>query len=248
MKIISWNVNGLRSVVRKNFLDSIEEINPDVICLQEVKGAESDINIPENIPVGYSAYFNTATKKGYSGVAVFSKVKPLSVEKPSFSERFDTEGRILKLNYRNFSIINIYIPHGGREKENLEYKMAVYESLIGYIESIKDINIILCGDFNIAHSEIDLARPKNNKNNIMFTPEERNLLDKLISIGFTDSFRYKYPESVSYTWWPYYRNARERNIGWRIDYIFTSKNVQILNASILTETRGSDHCPICLDI
>lgn len=244
MKIISWNVNGLRSVCRKGFLESVESINPDVICLQEIKGTEDVLNISNLIPPNYYINFNCALKKGYSGVAILSKNEPLLTEKVMMLDRFNNEGRILRSQSNTFDIINLYIPHGGRKKENLSYKIEVYNHLLKYLTEIKDRDIILCGDFNIAHEEIDLARPKGNKNNIMFTPEERDLIDKIISLGFVDSFRKYNPGKVKYSWWPYYANARERNIGWRIDYIFTSSGIKVNEAFILNEILGSDHCPI----
>jgi len=246
MKILSWNVNGLRSIIRKNFLPWFEKTAPEILCLQEIKAQPQQL--PKNIvkPEGYFPFFNSATKAGYSGLLIYSKIKPLKLEVKLGIKRFDNEGRFLRLDYPNFSLINLYLPHGGRGKENLNYKLTVYELLLKYLKPLKNKNVILIGDFNIAHEEIDLARPKQNKNNIMFTPEERKQFDKLIDLGFTDTFRKFHPEGNHYTWWPYFTNARERNLGWRIDYAFVSKSLMLnlKKAFILSEVKGSDHCPI----
>lgn len=250
MKIVSWNVNGIRAVYKKGFLEWLEKTNADIVCLQEIKiqteSLPSDLASPKN----YYSFFNFADKKGYSGVAVYVRKKPLSIEKKLGIGRFDIEGRILKLEFPNFLLINIYLPHGGRQKENLDYKLEVYKYLLNYLKKIKNKNIILIGDFNIAHQEIDLARPKSNKDNIMFTPAERKQIDRIIGLGFIDTFRKFYKDNGHYTWWPYGFNARQRNLGWRIDYAFTSKNLtpKLKNAFILNKVPGSDHCPIGIEI
>ena len=249
MKIISWNVNGLRSVYKKGFLKQIEEIKADIFCLQEIKLNKQFL--PDLVkPKGYFSFFNLALKKGYSGVAVFSKQKPLAIEEKLGLKRFDEEGRILKLDYLDFILINIYFPHGGRQKENLDYKLKVYKKFLNYLDKIKNKKVIVVGDFNIAHKEIDLARPKGNQNNIMFTKKEREQIDKIIKLGFIDTFRKFHKEGGHYTWWQWLNNARERNLGWRIDYIFTSKklNSGLKGASILSDIKGSDHCPIGIEI
>jgi len=245
MKIVSWNVNGLRAVYRKNFLNFVREENPDILCLQEIKANESQIP-KEAKPEGYSLYLNPAEKKGYSGVAVYTKEKPLKIELKTGFERFDGEGRLLLLDFGKFTLANLYFPHGGRKKENLGYKLEVYEYFLDYAKRFSDKKAILIGDFNIAREEIDLARPKQNKNNIMFTLEERQRLEKLISLGFIDTFRKLNPEKVQYTWWPYFANARERNLGWRIDYAFASGKIfpYVKESFILDKVPGSDHCPI----
>ncbi|MFA5926646.1 MAG: exodeoxyribonuclease III [Patescibacteria group bacterium] len=251
MKIVTWNVNGLRSVYKKGFLEWLSKEDADVVCLQEIKVGE------DVIPAGlknidrYHAFFNCAAKPGYAGVAVYTKKKPKNVSRPSFSDRFDQEGRILELEFDDFNLINLYLPHGGRQKENLEYKLDCYRHLQRYLSEEQNRNVVLAGDFNIAHGEIDLARPKQNKDNIMFTPEERAQLDELISIGFIDSFRHFRPDGAGYyTWWPYMADARTRNLGWRIDYIFVSKtlSVSVSGASILSDVLGSDHCPLGIDL
>jgi len=250
MKIISWNVNGLRSVYKNDFLRWLEESNADIVCLQEIKVQENQL--PEELlkPEGYYSYFSSANKKGYSGVAIYTKNKPLRVEKSLGLSRFDQEGRFLRLDYPDFSLLNIYLPHGGRQKENLEYKLKVYSTLFDYLGKIRNKQTILIGDFNVAHREIDLARPKQNKNSIMFTPEERAKIDNLINLGFTDSFRFFHKGSGHYSWFPYGFNARKRNLGWRIDYALVSKDLKarIKNSFILKEIVGSDHCPILVEI
>lgn len=265
MKIISWNVNGLRAVYKnlslrsrtllpkgskRNFLKWLQKSKADIVCLQEIKALSEQLQ-PELIkPKNYYSYFNSAVKKGYSGVAVYAKEKPIKIERKIGMKRFDEEGRILKLEYPNFVLINLYLPHGGRQKENLDYKLKVYKKLFNYLKKFGNKKIIIAGDFNIAHQEIDLARPKQNKNNIMFTSRERKQIDKIIKLGFTDTFRKFHKKGGQYTWWPYFVNARERNLGWRIDYIFTSKILipKLKKAFILSKIKGSDHCPIGIEM
>lgn len=250
MKIVSWNVNGIRAIYKKGFLDWLITINADIVCLQEIRAQKEEIPADLLEPKDYHSYFNQSLKKGYAGVAVYTKQKPLKVEYKLGLKKFDEEGRILKLKYFDFTIINLYLPHGGRQKENLDYKLKVYKYLFNYLKRIKDKNVILIGDFNIAHQEIDLARPKQNQNNIMFTLEERKQITKIIDLGFTDSFRKFNKEGKNYTWWPYFVNARERNLGWRIDYAFVSKKIipKLKSTLILNKVMGSDHCPIGIEI
>ena len=254
MKIISWNVNGIRSAHKKGFWKSVETINPDIVCLQEIKAQKN--NLEELFPTGlfttpqYHFYSNPANKPGYSGVAVLTKKQPVSIKDRLILSRFDEEGRILELKYPEFTLINLYIPHGGRIKENLPYKLEVYNQLLKHLKEIKETNIILTGDFNIAHTEMDLARPKENRNNTMFTPEERDKISELLSMGFVDSFRKFDNKNGGYTWWPYAYEARERNLGWRLDYIFVSRafSSKLKSAFILPGVRGSDHCPVGIEI
>lgn len=250
MFLATWNVNGIRSVYQKGFLESAEKIGADIICLQEIK-AEED-KIPEGVARmdGYFAYFNPAEKKGYAGTAIISKTKPEKISKKIGFEKFDSEGRFLRLDFEDFILINIYLPHGGRQKENLDYKLEVYKFLFDYLKKLKNKNVILAGDFNVAHNEIDLARPKQNRKNIMFTAEERVQLDKIESLNFVDSFRKFNQEGGNYTWWPYMANARERNLGWRIDYVFVSEKLapDLKSAFILNKILGSDHCPAGINI
>lgn len=250
MKIISWNVNGLRAVYKKNFWDWFKKTKADIICLQEIKAHPEQLT-PELVkPKGYYSYFNPASKKGYSGVAIYTKKEPLKVEYKLGMKRFDQEGRILKLEYPNFTLFNLYLPQGGRQKENMGYKLEVYTHLLNYLKRNKNKKIILIGDFNIAHEEIDLARPKQNQKNTMFTPKERKQIDKIIDLGFTDTFRKFHKQAGQYTWWPWLAKARLRNMGWRIDYVFTSKSLtpKLKNAFILSEVRGSDHCPVGVEM
>lgn len=250
MKIISWNVNGLRAIYKKNFLQMLEDIKPDILCLQEIKIQKDQV--PTNLlnDSNHLNYFNFGTRKGYAGVAVFTKIKPLKVISKIELERFDKEGRSLILEFPEFILFNLYLPHGGREKENLEYKIEVYDYLLKFLKKYKEKKVILTGDFNVAHKEIDLARPKDNKNNIMFTLEERSRLDKLIELGLVDTFRCFNGDGGNYTWWPYYRNCRERNLGWRIDYIFVSRKTagNLKDAFILKNIPSSDHCPVGVEI
>ncbi len=250
MKIISWNVNGVRSVYKHGFSMWLSKSRADIVCLQEIKAQKEQI--PEKLfsSEGYHLYFHQAEKKGYSGVAVLAKKEPLQISYNLGLERFDKEGRLIHLRYKNFSFINVYMPHGGRFKENLIYKLESYKNLFRYLRGLKDKNIIIAGDFNIAHEEIDLARPDSNKSNIMFTPEERKQLDTLISDGFVDTFRKFHKEGGKYTWWPYMAKARERNLGWRIDYIFVSNSLsqKLKNSFIFNDVLGSDHCPLGVEM
>lgn len=250
MKILSWNVNGLRAVYKRNFLKWLEATKAEIVCLQEIKIQQ--VQLPPDLinPKDYFSYFSFAIKKGYSGLAVYAKEKPIEVKDKLGLKRFDEEGRFLELKYPEFTLINIYLPHGGRGKEKLGYKLEAYDQLLNYLEKIKKERVILIGDFNIAHQAIDLARPKENQNNIMFSPAERRKIDKIIELGFTDTFRKFYPMGGHYSWWPYGFEARERNLGWRIDYAFIAEALSqnLKNAFILKEVRGSDHCPIGADL
>ncbi|HHD92539.1 MAG TPA: exodeoxyribonuclease III [Candidatus Portnoybacteria bacterium] len=250
MKILSWNVNGLRAIYRKGFLSWLGKSQADIVCLQEIKAQKEQL--PEEIikPKGYYTYFNSAQRKGYSGTAIFSKEKPRKIKTILGLEKFDNEGRIIKATYKNFILINLYLPHGGRQKENLEYKLEVYRELLSFLKNNRNEKIIITGDFNIAHQEIDLARPKQNKNNIMFTSEEKKQISEIIDLGFIDTFRKFHQEEENYTWWPYAFSARERNLGWRIDYIFISRKLlnNLKDAFILKDIKGSDHCPVGIEI
>ncbi|MFA5157916.1 MAG: exodeoxyribonuclease III [Patescibacteria group bacterium] len=249
MKIISWNVNGIRSAIKQGFWDWFNKTNADIVCLQELKINSEDFD-DLDLPKGYFITTNFADKKGYSSLAVFSKVVPLITKLGLGDHRFDHEGRYLELDFGDFILINIYLPHGGRQKENLEYKLSAYQKLFVRLRQLKNKKVIIIGDFNIAHTELDLARPKNNKNNIMFTEDERRQLDKIIKFGFVDSFRKYHPEGGHYTWWPWIADCRSRNLGWRIDYAFVSESIkkEIACASISSNIFGSDHAPIELNI
>ncbi|MCK5452306.1 MAG: exodeoxyribonuclease III [Candidatus Aenigmarchaeota archaeon] len=250
LSILSWNVNGIRSVNRNGFIKFLKEHSPDILCIQEIKSDKKDIPPELTSSFIYKTYWNPAEKKGYSGTAIFTKEKPIKVEYNLGMERFDKEGRSIMIEYPEFILFNLYLPHGGREKENIPYKLDAYTHLLKKIKNIKEKPIILCGDFNVAHKEIDLERPKDNMNNTMFTHEERKCIGSIIKESFTDTFRMFNKEGKNYTWWPYMKSLRERNIGWRIDYIFVSDNLKskVKNAFILKEVKGSDHCPVGIDI
>lgn len=250
MKIISWNVNGLRAAYRKDFLKSFKKIKGDVFCLQELR-AEFD-QIPEELKEikGYKSFFNPSQlKKGHSGTAIYTLVEPEKVSYEIGWEKFDKEGRVIRLDFKDFVLFNLYMPQGGRKKENFPHKFESYDYLIKYLKKIKK-PFIITGDFNIAHKEIDLARPKDNKNNTGFTPEERERIEELVDMGLVDSFREFNKEGGNYTWWSNFNQARERNIGWRIDYFFVSKDLKkkMKDSFILPKVYGSDHCPIGIEI
>ena len=251
MQILSWNVNGIRAVYRKNFLGWLTRSLADIVCLQEIKAQEDQIPPDLLAPADYLVYVNPARRKGYAGTLIYTKQKPNKIKTNWNLKRFNSEGRILELHYPRFILINLYLPHGGRQKENLDYKLQVYQCLLRHLKRLKDKKVVLIGDFNIAHQEIDLARPKDNQNNTMFTSLEREQIDKIIALGFTDTFRKLHRKGGShYTWWPYFYNARSRNLGWRIDYAFISRPLapRLKKAFILPKVIGSDHCPIGIEI
>ena len=254
MKIITWNVNGLRSVWQKGFLAFVSQTKPDILCLQEIKIQPEQLEKLE-VPKGYCLFSNCAQRKGYSGVAIYlnkscARSHLAQIENSLGLDRFDDEGRFLQLKFPKFTLINLYLPHGGRQKENLDYKLKVYDFLLKRLARRKNRPLILAGDFNVAHQEIDLARPRQNQNNIMFTPAERKQLDDLITLGFIDTFRVLNPEGGHYTWWPYFADARKRNLGWRIDYCFVSKLLlpRLKKSFILSKVLGSDHCPVGVEL
>lgn len=251
-KIISWNVNGLRAVYKKgNFADVLKE-DPDILCLQETKSTPDQLPAEIKDPSGYHSYFHFPTqKKGYSGVAIYSKAKPLKVSRDLGIEAFDQEGRLIAAQYKDFTLINCYFPNGGGAPERLRYKLDFYDYFLEYIDKLreKQPNILFCGDVNVAHKPIDLARPKENVNYIGFLPIERAWMDKLVSHGWVDIFRHFYPDKAeAYTYWDMKSFARERNIGWRIDYFFSSTEMlkRVESIEILDEVMGSDHCPVKL--
>ena len=252
MKILSWNVNGLRSVHRKGFLDWLTEVQPDIFCAQEVKANPDQLDEKLRLIDGYYSYFNPAEKKGYSGVAIYTKVKPKSVDYGIGIEKFDNEGRILIADYGWFVLFNIYFPNGRRSEERLMYKMEFYEAFLKYVDVLhrKGRNIIVTGDFNTAHKEIDLARPKPNAGTSGFLPMEREWMGKFIAKGFVDTFRIFDQSPDNYTYWDQISRARERNVGWRIDYFFVNDITQkrVTSASIFHQIMGSDHCPIQLEV
>lgn len=249
MKLISWNVNGLRAVYNKNFKEIFESLDADIFCIQETKMQEGQLVVEFD---GYEKFFNSAVRKGYSGTAVFSKIKPISVSYGIGIEEFDNEGRVITLEYDKFYLVNCYTPNSQRELTRLEYRMQWEDNFRTYLKNLDDIKpVILCGDLNVAHEEIDLKNPKTNRGNAGFTDEEREKFSKLLESGFIDSFRYLYPEKTDcYSWWSYMGRAREKNIGWRIDYFVVSKKAKtnIIDSKIHQEIYGSDHCPVELDI
>ena len=253
MKLISWNVNGLRASVNKGFKEFFEEIQADVFCIQETKMQVEQLNIIiESIFQGYHQYWNSAEKKGYSGTAIFTKKEPISVKYGLGIEEHDKEGRLITLEYDNFYIVNCYTPNSKRELERLPYRMIWEDEVRKYLISLDKIKpVIYCGDLNVAHKEIDLKNDKANIGNSGFTYEERDKMTELLKSGFIDTFRYKYPEKDdAYTWWSYMGRAREKNIGWRIDYFIVSNRIKekIEDAKIHSNILGSDHCPVELDI
>ncbi len=249
MKLISWNVNGLRAAVTKGFMESFNELDADIFCLQETKLQPDQISL--ELP-GYEQYWNSAVKKGYSGTAVFTRIKPLSVTNGIGIEEHDQEGRVITAEYENFYLVCCYTPNSQRELARLEYRMTWEDAFRNYLlELDKKKPVILCGDLNVAHQEIDLKNPKTNRKNACFSDEERAKMTELLESGFTDTFRHLYPDAIEeYSWWSYMGKARERNTGWRIDYFITSKRLddKIQEAKIHQQIFGSDHCPVELVI
>ena len=249
MKIISWNVNGLRAVIKKGFLDFFEKQKADIFCIQETKCQDGQVELEFD---GYKSYWNSAEKKGYSGTAIFTKEEPLSVKYGIGIEEHDKEGRVITLEFKNFYMVNIYTPNSKRELERLDYRCVWEDEIRKYLLNLnKTKPVIMCGDLNVAHKEIDLKNPKTNHNNAGFTDEEREKMTQLLEAGFTDTFRYLYPDMENqYSWWSYMGHAREKNVGWRIDYFIVSNDIRknIKDAYIYPEIMGSDHCPVGLSI
>lgn len=249
MKFISWNVNGLRACVQKGFLDFFNSIDADFFCIQESKlqAGQIDLDLP-----GYHQYWNCAEKKGYSGTAIFAKNEPLSVSYGIGIDEHDKEGRVITLEYDNFYLVTCYTPNSQNELKRLPYRMQWEDDFREYLKTLDAKKpVVLCGDLNVAHNEIDLKNPKNNRKNAGFSDEERSKMTELLSSGFTDTFRYFYPDAEGiYSWWSYRFKAREKNAGWRIDYFITSKRIndKLKKAAIHTDVLGSDHCPVEVDI
>lgn len=250
VKITTWNVNGYRAVLRKKALDWIPEVDPDVLCLQETKLQLDQINDDEAQIEGYQATWNSAERKGYSGVVTFHKEQPLNTEKGIGIEKFDGEGRVIRSQYEDFHLYNIYFPNGGQGNKRVPFKLEFYEELLHICDDLhrENANIIITGDFNTAHNEIDLANPKANEKNTGFLPEEREWIDKYLEHNFVDAYRELYPERIQYTWWTYRYNARENNIGWRLDYFLVSEELmkRVEDVVVHSEIMGSDHCPVSL--
>ncbi|WP_078694539.1 exodeoxyribonuclease III [Cetobacterium ceti] len=245
MKLTSWNVNGLRAIVGKNFLDYFKESNSDIFCLQETKLQEGQIDLN---PEGYYSYWNYAVKKGYSGTAVFTKIKPISVTYGLNIEEHDQEGRVITLEFDDFYLVNVYTPNSQTELARLDYRMTWDDAFRNHLVELKNKKgVVVCGDLNVAHKEIDLKNPKTNKKNAGFTQEERDKFSELLNAGFIDTFRYFHPDTIEvYSWWSYRFSARSKNAGWRIDYFLASENMKdrLLEANIKTDILGSDHCPV----
>ncbi len=249
MKMISWNVNGLRACVTKGFKDFFNSIDADIFSIQETKLQEGQIDFA---PEGYFAYWNYAEKKGYSGVAVFTKKEPISVFYGMGIDEHDHEGRLITLEFEDFYHITAYVPNSQDKLARIDYRMKWEDDILDYMKKLEEKKpVILCGDLNVAHNEIDLKNPKTNRKNAGFSDEERGKFTKLINSGFTDTFRYFYPDKEGiYSWWSYRANARKNNAGWRIDYFIVSEslNDRLVDAKIYTEIMGSDHCPVELEI
>ena len=248
MKLISWNVNGLRAILGKGFSEFFSKIDADIFCLQETKIQEGQVEIEYE---RYYQYFNYAEKKGYSGTAIFTKIKPINVSYGIGKEEHDKEGRVITLEFEKFYLVNIYVPNSKRELERLDYRMIWEDEIRKYLNRLNETKpVIMCGDLNVAHEEIDLKNPKTNTHSAGFTKEERSKMTELLNSGFIDTFRYRYPEKIEYSWWSYMGHAREKNIGWRIDYFVVSEILKdkIVDAKIHDDIYGSDHCPVELDI
>lgn len=249
MKIISWNVNGIRAVLKKGFADFVHKSNPDILCLQETKAHPDQVD--KMLDNYEHHYWNSADKKGYSGTAVFSKIKPLKVVYGGGLEEGETEGRVITLEYDKFYLVNVYTPNSKRGLERLDYRQKWDKAFLKYLKELeKEKPVVLCGDLNVAHKEIDLARPKNNKKNAGFTEEERKGMDNYVKAGFVDTFRMFTEEGGHYSWWSYMFNSRAKDIGWRIDYFIVSEKLKskVENSRILKMVMGSDHAPVELKI
>jgi len=252
MKLLSWNVNGIRAVARKGFYDWFHAYKPDILCIQETKAWPEQLEEGLRHPPGYHAYFDWGEGKGYSGTVTYTKKKPLAHSRGLGVEAYDHEGRTTVTEFEDFVLFNIYFPNGKKNDERLAYKMGFYDAFLEKADGFvaKGKNVVVCGDFNTAHKEIDLARPKSNENVSGFLPVERAWLDKLVAHGYVDTLREFHPEPELYSWWDLKSRARERNVGWRIDYFFVNKAFRshLKDAFILSSVQGSDHCPVGIEI
>lgn len=248
MKLFSWNVNGLRAATKKGFLDFFHEVDADIFAIQETKMQEEQKEFDlEN----YYEYWNCADKKGYSGTLIYTKHKPLNVIYGIDGEKYNDEGRLITLEYEKFYFVTVYVPNSQRELTRLDYRMIFEDEFRNYLVKLdKEKPVIVCGDLNVAHTEIDLKNPDANQKNAGFTIEERTKFQKLLDAGFTDTFRYLYPDTIKYTWWSYMFKARQNNIGWRIDYFLISNRLKdaLVDAEIHTDILGSDHCPVSIEL
>ena len=253
LKILCWNINGVRAATRKGFLGWLYKESPDILCLQETKANPEQLDKDLRDPHGYHAYWNYPGQgKGYSGVAIFTKEKPIKVQNGFGIPEFDTEGRTIVAEYPEYTLFNVYFPNGKKDETRLKYKMDFYEAFLQVVDSLKARGgkLIICGDFNTAHNEIDLRHPKANKNTSGFLPEERAWIDTYLSHGLVDIYRFLFPDKVEYTWWTYLAKAREHNTGWRLDYFMISEPLvpMVKDVVIHSEVLGSDHCPVTLKI
>ncbi|MEK7606424.1 MAG: exodeoxyribonuclease III [Patescibacteria group bacterium] len=254
MRIVSWNINGLRSLHKQGYWKWFETEKPDILCLQEIKAESAQLAPEVAMPLGYFPFFNSSRgRKGYSGVAMYTKKKPLEVHYDILENGLDEEGRLIEAVFEDFVLINGYFPNGGQGPERLEYKLRFYDAFLKHVNSLvkQGKSVIFCGDINTAHEEIDLARPKENEKNTGFLPEERAWLDEVIAAGFVDTFRHFYPNKTGvYTYWDQKSRARDRNVGWRIDYFFVSPDLvpKLKKAEILPLVFGSDHCPLEIEV
>jgi exodeoxyribonuclease-3 len=253
MRLYSWNVNGLRAAARKGFLDWLNEAKPDILGIQETKCHPDQLDDALRQPEGYHTYWTSAERKGYSGVALYSRQKPLSVNLGLGIEDYDIEGRTIVAEYPDFTFITAYFPNGSRDHSRVPFKMAYKRDFLAYCNNLRDSGrpVVFCGDVNTAHQEIDLARPRQNRNTTGFLPVERAWLDEIVGQGYVDTFRSRYPEREdAYSWWSYIGKARDRNVGWRLDYFFVTPDLmpRIKDAAIHADVHGSDHCPVSLTI
>ena len=252
MRMVSWNVNGIRAVMKKDFATALQNFSADLVCLQETKAQDEQVHEALTPINGYKLFCNSAARKGYSGTAILSKIQPISVQYDMGIDEHDQEGRVIAAEFESFYVVTVYTPNSGSELKRLEYRQQWDADFLSYLKELeKNKAVIVCGDLNVAHRDIDLARPKQNYNKSAgYTQAEINGLDNIVESGYIDTFRFLYPEKVKYSWWSYRAGARERNIGWRIDYFFVSEKLRdtIINADILNDITGSDHCPVQLDI
>ena len=252
MRVVSWNVNGIRAAIKKEFPASVKAMDADVLCLQETKAQDDQVIEALTGIDGYHIYTNSAVKKGYSGTAILTKMKPLSARKDIAFEENDQEGRVITLEFENYYLVAVYTPNSGSELKRLEYRQRWDAAFLSYLRGFeKKKPLIVCGDFNVAHKEIDLARPKENYNKTAgYMQEEIDGMDNIMAANFIDTFRYKKPDEKKYSWWSFRAGARERNVGWRIDYVLVSPSIvgHVKNVGILNEVMGSDHCPVLLDL
>lgn len=248
-RLISWNVNGIRAVAKKNFFDWLHRSEADIVCLQETKAHPDQISEDFLSPAGYRSYWMSAEKKGYSGTVLYTKEPPREVS-PLGVKEFDDEGRVLVADYGSFVLVNCYFPNSQPERARLDYKLAFNRELRRFCDRLSDRRVIICGDFNVAHRPIDLARPKQNENSPGYYIEEREWMDSFLAGGYTDVFRSRHPEPEQYTWWSYRSGARARNVGWRIDYFCVNQETDsaVKEAGICADVTGSDHCPISLEL